>query len=124
MKYCDDAKVLDAMQLKEIVEENSGNATVHSLVFVEISVKNELMSRIYPCYVFAWAEEENAAPVSPDGRKPLMFKCDVTQFANGEFGLLEIVIHEKDFEVRNRVWDKPPAIELRKPLLAVNGILQ
>ena len=123
MLFCEDAKVLDAMQLRDIISENKGNATVDCLVFLEAKTEIGKPSKIFPCYMTAW-KAEDSKPDRRDGRKPLMFQCTLIEIRDGEFDLVKIIVHEDEFGIRKKIWDKPPAEKLRKDLPLVDGILQ
>ncbi len=124
MDYFADAKVLNAAELAELIELHHGNALVDNLVFLELRVKDAKKSTIFPCYIMAWKEDENGRPDAKTGRKPLMFRCTVIQYKNCEYETLPVLIHEEEFEVRKRVWDKPPVESLWKYLPFVDGIMQ
>lgn len=124
MNYFEDAKVLDALELRDMIEQPISNATVDNLVFVELRERDVKPSAIFPCYIVAWREDENGMPDQKTGRKPLMFQGNVIQYKEGEYEFVPVIIRETDFEVRKRIWDRPPVESLRKYLPFVDGMMQ
>ena len=114
MIYYEDAKIVDAMELKNMVEMHCVNPTVEALRFIELKANGDNTTPLFPCFMEAWSEDDNPSINEREGRKWLMFKCTVIQYKDGEFETLPIYLHEKEFEIRKRVWDKPPTAALRK----------
>ena len=106
----EDAKVIGAVELKSIIEEEYTNPTVERLMFLETKDKENKPGKVFPCYLEAWAyEEEPKVPAVPN----LEFQCCITQSSGGQFGLVRVVLHEKDLGVNMRVWNKPPKKAVR-----------
>lgn len=101
----ENAKVIEAEELKEIIEEESGNPTVDRLMFIETKAKNDIPSKVFPCYLEAWGQEENAEMKVDPG---LRFQCCIMQSMGGEFGMVRVMILANELGVTKRIWDKPP----------------
>lgn len=110
MVYSEGAKILTSTELKEMIEEECNNPTIERLMFIETRAKGDQPGKIFPCYIFAWAME----PVEPGPAEALMFKADIVQMMGGDFGMLEVVLHEKEFGTKYRIWDKPPKKNVRE----------
>ena len=124
MVYFEDAIVLDALKLKEMIDSHHDNPTVDNMVFLELKVKDGKQSMVFPCFMEAWTEDNSRVLNGDLGRKPLLFQCTVILHKDEAYTALRIFMHEEEFEVRKRVWDKPPVESLRKYLPFVDGILQ
>lgn len=111
MVYTEGAKIIEAEELKQIIDEEvQGNPTIERLMFIEAkdaSGKN----KIFPCYVEAYGEEENAA-MKPD--PGLRFQICIVQSIGGEFSLLRVIVMANELGVTKRIWDKPPTKGLRE----------
>ena len=112
MVYCENAKVIDPQELKEIIDEETKNPTIDRLMFIEAKAANG-ETKIFPCYLVAWGEEENAAMKTNPG---LRFMINITQCMNGEFGMVQVVVLANELGVTKRIWDKPPTKGLRESL--------
>ncbi len=127
MTYCNDARVLDAMELKELIEDDGGatNPTINRLVFIEVKSIGGKQGRLYPCLVTSWGEDESmTSPMREDGRNWLVFKCSVIQSKDGTFSLVPVTLHEVDLTTEKRIWDKPPTMMLTRSGQYTNGRLQ
>lgn len=101
----ENAKVIDAEELKENLEEESMNPTLERLMFLEVRPKEGETSKIFPCFVEAWREDDHANVMADPG---LVFLIDIMQSTGGEFGLIKVGIPAKELGVKKRIWDKPP----------------
>ena len=101
MVYCENAKVIDPQELKEIIDEETKNPTIDRLMFIEAKAANG-ETKIFPCYLVAWGEEENAMMKADPG---LRFMINITQCMNGEFGMVQVVVLANELGVE--VWDEP-----------------
>ena len=101
----ENAKVIEAEELKEIIEEEYTNPTIERLMFIETKAKGDIPGKVFPCYLEAWGEEENAAVKTDPG---LRFQVCIAQSMNGEFSMVRVYILAKDLGVTKRIWDKPP----------------
>lgn len=124
MTYYEDARILDALELKELTEDD-GNPTINRLVFIEKRSMDGWTGRIYPCYVTAWGEDDSMTfPMREDGRNWLVFKCSVIQSKGGDFYLIPITLHEIELTAEKRVWNKPPTMILMRSGVFSNGLIQ
>lgn len=114
MVYYEDAKLLDAMDLKKMIATHYCSPSVDRMIFMELNGRNGNSDTLLPCYMEAWTEDESSPQDRPDGRKWLMFKCTVIVYKDEMFTSLPIFLHEKEFRDWKRVWDKPPADSVRK----------
>lgn len=105
MVYTENARVIEAEELKEIIEEEYSNPTVERLMFIETKAKDNMPGKVFPCYMEAWGEEENAEVKVDPG---LRFQMSIAQCVNGEFGLIRVVVLANELGVNKRIWDKPP----------------
>ena len=105
MVYSAGAKIIDAEELKNMIEEECGSPVIEELVFLETRATENIPGKIFPCFLEAWGTEE--------GEEGVSFQCCVTQFAKGEYGLLRVRIHGSEIGVSKRFWDKPPTKALR-----------
>lgn len=123
MVNMENAHVIEAAELKEIIEEESTNPTVERLMFIEVKSKDENPSKIFPCYMEAWGQEENAALLADPG---LRFQCCIVQSMGGEFSMVRVVIMANELGVNKRIWDKPPTKGRREdtPWVAVEEGVQ
>ena len=101
----ENAKVIDAEELKESLLEESTNPTLERLMFLEVRPKDDKPGKIFPCFVEAWGEEENSEMKIDLG---LRFQVCILQSSGGQFGLVRVIIPATDLGVRKRIWDKPP----------------
>ena len=104
MVYFENAKVIEADELKEIIDEQTTNPTIERLMFIEAKAAGG-ETKIFPCYAIAWGEEENSELKVDPG---LRFRIDIVQCAGGEFKMVEVVILANELGVSKRIWDKPP----------------
>lgn len=108
MVYSEKAKILGAEEIREMINDESlENVVVNGLLFIETRAKGDQPNKVFPCYIYAWKEEEK------DGKTQLAFQADIIQFRNGEFGMIQVILHEDEFGVSKRIWDKPPTKGLR-----------
>ena len=116
------ARIIEANELKEMLDEEYSNPTIERLMFIEAKAMGG-STKVFPCYVAAWAEEEVKGPVA---KVPIIFLAYITQSINGEFGLVQVQIHENELNVTKRIWDKPPTKGLREetPWVAVEAGVQ
>lgn len=117
------AKVIEAEELKEIINESSSNPTVDRLMFLEAKSSKTGESKVFPCLVEAFGVEENAEVKSDPG---LRFKMVIFQSMNGEFSMVRVIVLANELGVTKRIWDKPPAKWLRDetPFAAVEDKIQ
>lgn len=101
----ENAKVLSAEELKELIDEEYTNPTVERMMFIETKDKGEIPGKVFPCYLEAWGEDEKAKVGIDPG---LRFQICIMQSMGGEFGLLRVVIYAKELGTNKRIWDKPP----------------
>ena len=104
------AKVIEAEELKQIIEEETSNPTIERLMFIEAKAAGTDETKVFPCYLEAYGEEENAAMKVDPG---LRFQIAIVQSMGGEFGMVRVVVLAKELGVTKRIWDKPPAKWLR-----------
>ena len=109
MVFTESAKVLTAQEIKETLEEESGNPTVERLFFLEVKGTEEKPSKVFPIYFESWGEiEEN-------NMKQLVFRGYISQYTrNGGFGMIVVNILEQSLGHTRKIWDKPPTAGLRK----------
>lgn len=117
MVYYENAKVIEADELKEIIDEETKNPTIERLMFIEAKSANG-EAKIFPCYLEAWGQEENAEVKSDPG---LRFQIAIVQSMSGEFGMVRVVVMANELGVSKRIWDKPPTKGRREdiPFVAV-----
>ena len=119
MTFTEGAKILTPEEIKEMInDETMDNVVINGMLFVETRGNDVVPSKVFPCYIYAWREEDVPVKVNPDGKpietkKQLAFQADIIQFRNGEFGMLQVILHEDEFGVNKRIWDKPPTKSLR-----------
>ena len=102
------AKLLDAMELKELLDEEYSNPTVERLMFLECKAANGQM-KIFPCFIRAYTTATEAAPPAADNPMPLGFDVYIVQaLSGGDFGMVRVYMLTSDLGVKMRVWDKPP----------------
>ena len=101
----ENARVIDARELKESFEEKSMNPTLERLMFLEVRPKEGENGKIFPCLVEAWREDEGSKVMVDPG---LIFLVDVLQSIGGEFNMVKVGIPANDLGVKMRIWDKPP----------------
>ena len=119
MVCTESAKLVTALEIKEMIEdENIGNPTISGLLFIETKGKGDVEGRLFPCYIHSWAEED------VEGLKMLMFQADIIQYAKGEFCMVRVILHEKDFGITKRIWDKPPTKGLREEIPFLESEIQ
>lgn len=106
MVMTENARVIGVEELKEILEEEYENPTVERLMFIETKGKEDKPGKIFPCFVEAWGEEENAEVKTDPG---LRFQLCIIQSSGGEFGMVRVIVMANDIGVTKRIWDKPPA---------------
>ena len=125
MVYYDDARRLNAEELRNLTDSIGGNPTVERLVFLQVLPAGGKPARLFPCFLNAWAEDEKMRfPVREGGGKWLMFSCAVVQCMDGEFTTVPVVIHETDLISRMCFWDKPPAVCRNLGMPGSSGWLQ
>ena len=105
------AKVIEAEELKEIVDESTSNPTIDRLMFIEAKSSKTGESKIFPCFVEAYGMEENAEMKVDPG---LRFQIAIVQSMNGEFSMVRVIVLANELGVTKRIWDKPPAKWLRE----------
>ena len=120
MVYSENAKIIEAQELKEIIEEEYSNPTVERMMFIETRERENIPGKVFPCYLEAWAYDEE----SKEEEKKLMFQLCIMQCTGGSFGLIRAVIHEKELGINKRIWDKPPTKGLREHFPFVEGVEQ
>ena len=124
MIYYDDAKILDAVEIKDILESAENNPTVDRLLFF-FFLTTGITGRVFPCFIEAWAEDDSVLfSQRNDGRKWLMFKCTIVQCKDGEYSALPVCIHESDLLSQKRIWNKPPTKALMTSQSFVTGQIQ
>lgn len=101
----ENACVIDAEELKEIIDEEYTNPTIERMMFVETKSKGEVPGKVFPCYLEAWGEDMDGVMKIDPG---LRFQACIMQSKGGEFGLVRVIIYAKDLGVDKRIWDKPP----------------
>lgn len=117
------AKVIEAEELKEIIDESTSNPTIDRLMFIEAKSSKTGESKIFPCFVEAYGMEENAEMKVDPG---LRFQIAIVQSMNGEFSMVRVIVLANELGVTKRIWDKPPAKWLRDetPFAAVEDEIQ
>ena len=134
MIYLENAKVMDAEEIKELMDETSGdiheegnakpNPVMDRLVFIEAKAVSGKML-VCPCFLGGYSEEPTVGPVA--NRPKLMFYIYIVQCMKGEYGLLQVGIKEEELGVSKRIWDRPPTKGLREEtpwVPAVTGDIQ
>lgn len=121
MIYLENAKVMDAEEIKELMDETSGdiheegsakpNPVMDRLVFIEAKAVSGKML-VCPCFLGGYSEEPTVGPVA--NRPKLMFYIYIVQCMKGEYGLLQVGIKEEELGVSKRIWDRPPTKGLRE----------
>lgn len=101
----ENAKVIGAEELKEIINEEYTNPTVERMMFIETKDKGEIPGKVFPCYLEAWSEESTGAVKVDPG---LRFQVCIMQSKGGEFGLIRVIILANELGQTKRIWDKPP----------------
>lgn len=107
MVYSESAKIIEPQELKAIIEEEYTNPTIERLMFIEAKAKGTDATKVFPCFLEAWAEDEE----DPTG---LVFQICIAQCGEGEFGLVRVVVHGKEFGYTKRMWDRAPTKGLRE----------
>lgn len=110
MVYSRNARVIEPEELKEIIDEETTNPTIERLMFIEAKAQNSNETKIFPCYLEAWGEEENAEMKVDPG---LRFQLCIVQCVGGEFALARVIVLANELGVTKRIWDKPPAKDIR-----------
>ena len=110
MVYTEGAKVIDSEELKELIDESSSNPTIDRLMFIEAKSSSG-ENKIFPCFLEAWGQEENAALKTDPG---LRFQIVILQSMGGEFSMLRTIVMANELGVSKRIWDKPPTKGLRE----------
>lgn len=125
MVFFDDARCLEAAELKYMIDRTEDNPTVERLLFVEQRSSDGSPGRLFPCWLTAWGEEEDGTlPVRNDGRKWLVFQCSVVQSRDGKFSMLPVTIRETELISQKRIWDKPPSACCNMNMFLSDGLLQ
>ena len=101
----ENAVIITPEELKEIIEEEMTNPTLERLMFLETKAKNDIPGKVFPCWVEAWGEDEDAA-VKNDPH--LKFWICIAQYTGGEFKLARVIIPASDLGTKVRIWDRPP----------------
>lgn len=127
----ENAKLLEAEELKTIINDPCMNPTVERLMFIETKPKAEgEVSKIFPCYLLAWGVGHPPEGVDDAHQlqvPQLQFLACIVQSMNGQFALLNgITILAEDLNVTKRIWDRPPTKGLREdtPWVAVEAGVQ
>ena len=105
MVCSENAKVIDAEELKESMNEECHNPTLERLMFLEVKPREGETSKIFPCLAEAWCEDPDANVKADPGLK---FQIAVLQSTGGEFGMVKVLIPANELGVTKRIWDKPP----------------
>ena len=141
MIYLENAKLMDAEEIKELMDETSKpvasetgdippetivkpNPTMDRLAFIEAKAVSGKML-VCPCFLGGYSEEPTVGPVA--NRPKLTFYIYIVQCMKGEYGLLQVGIKEEELGVTKRIWDRPPTKGLREETLwvpAVTGDVQ
>ena len=109
MTLTENAKVIDAQELKEMIEEKHSNPCVERLIFLETRGKDGKEGKIFPAYIEAWAHDD----VKNEERDLLVFKMAIAQYVRGEIAHVQVALHEEEIGKTKRIWDKPPKKDLR-----------
>ena len=118
MVYSENAKIIEAEELKAIIEEEYSNPTIERLMFIETKETEKVPGKVFPCYLEAWAKDE----LGKEGQEAkLMFQICIAQCTGGNFGMLRVVINEDELGISKRIWDKPPTKGLREQYPFVEG---
>lgn len=119
----ENAHVIEAEELKELIEEDYSNPTIDRMMFIETKQTEKMPGKVFPCFVVAYGQEENAEMKVDPG---LRFRMYIAQSANGEFGLVEVIIMANELGITKRIWDKPPTKGLSEniPWVALEGEVQ
>lgn len=94
------AALLSAEEIREELNEEISNPTVQRLCFIETKadpMRPAKASMLFPCYITAYTEEPE-----------LLFKCSLTQYINGSFGMVEVILKASELGIDKRIWDRPP----------------
>ena len=125
MQFSNEAKVLDAQELREMMERNAINPTIGRLVFVEQMAVDNAAGKVFPCFLEAWTEDDtDNGPYKEDGSSWLTFRCKIVHCNEDGFGIIEVFIHERDLGIKRRFWDKPPTNVLMSSKSFGNGLMQ
>ena len=119
MTFTENAKMVEPREICEMIEDSLENAVVNGMLFIETRAKGDTPSKVFPCYPVAWKEEEKE-----DGSTQLAFKVDIIQLVSGEFGIIQVVVHEDEIGITKRFWNKPPTKGLRDEHPFVEEIVQ
>ena len=122
MVYSEKAKMESPEDLKEFImnEEGDGNATINGLFFIETKANDKFQNKVFPCYIHAYTEVEKEG----SQEKELVFMADIIQYVKGEFEIVKVYLHEGEFNISKRIWDKPPTKGLRNDTPWVEEVVQ
>lgn len=111
MVFTESAKLIGPEELKEMLEEESTNPAVERLIFVETKAKEGRPGKVFPVFVEAWTYEDENEKVKSHPK--LAFKGVLTFVSDGEFRLVQVMIHDWELNLTKRIWNKPPTKGLR-----------
>ena len=99
----ENAHLIDAEELKEIIDDEYTNPTLERLMFIETNGNEIVKGKVFPCFVEAYGTKDG-----PNGDPMLSFQMCIMQSAGGEFSLVRVVVTAMELGVSKRIWDKPP----------------
>ena len=104
------ARVIEAPELREMLEEEYTNPTVERLMFIETKTKEGVGGKIFPCFIEGVLEEKDAkVKMNPE----LLFRMCITQSMEGMFSMVRVNVSSAELGINKRIWDKPPTKGLR-----------
>ena len=109
MVYSEGAKLMDAQELVEHLEEKCSNPTIERLYFFETKAVNGDI-KVFPCLIAGYRKDAAEVPKA-DKVQFIIFVVQGT--GNGNFGLIALNLNEDEIGTKARIWDKPPKKALR-----------
>lgn len=113
MVFTESARVIGPMELREMMDEESGNPAVEREVFIETRAKEGNPSKVFPVFLEAYAYEYEDEAEKMKLNPKMVFKGCLMYVEGGEFHAVRIMLHSWEFNLTKRVWDKPPTKGLR-----------
>lgn len=115
------AEIMSMQDIVEMMEdENLENVTVGGLMFIETKPKGDEDSKVFAMYPVGWRVVEGEVPE----KDKIELQATIIQFKGGEFGMIQVVLHEDEIGKSKRIWDKPPTKGLRKDTPWVEEVVQ
>lgn len=96
------AQLVDLEGIKEMVDLEALNPMIDKLMFLETRPTKNMPSKIFPCYVEAYSENE-----------PTRLLIDIFQLRNGEYSLIQVEESSEDLGKKFVLWNGVPTNDLR-----------